>query len=56
MDTIRILLHFIAVIVTNQHKIKGDEDFEIDIRKYQGNGNKNIPIYPTHNRNVAISY
>ena len=43
MDTIRILLYFIAVVVINQHKIKGEEDFEIDIRKYQGNGNKNIP-------------
>ena len=56
MDTIRILLYSIAVFVTNQHKIKGEKDFEIDIRKYQGNGIRNIPSYQTHIDIIFINY
>ena len=32
-----ILVCCISITVANQHETKGEEDFEINIRNYQGN-------------------
>ena len=44
-----ILVCCISIIVANQHEIKGEEDFEITIRNYQGNylNNFEISLYKT---------